>query len=101
MPDKNVLENLKKFKKLIETAYPVDKLILFGSYAKGKAKEDSDIDVAVVLKKKRLDNTKIEVDLKLKSLEIDPRIFPFVFSKEEFKKPSPLKEEIRKYGIII
>ena len=48
--DKNaVLEILRQFKIVLEEInIKVEKLILFGSYAVGTAKEDSDIDVVVV-----------------------------------------------------
>lgn len=45
----DAIERVKKFtKELIETGMPLDKVILFGSYAKNTQQEYSDIDVALV-----------------------------------------------------
>lgn len=44
-----VLEDVRQFYNRIKDNFPVKKMILYGSYAKGKARPDSDIDVAVVL----------------------------------------------------
>ncbi len=50
--NKNIINVVKKFRTVVETAgIPVEKMILFGSYAKGTAHSDSDIDIAVVSKK--------------------------------------------------
>ena len=51
MDKKAALEVLSRFKKAIESrAVKVDKLILFGSYATGANREESDIDVVVISK---------------------------------------------------
>jgi len=49
MGQKDVIEKLKKYKFLISDHFDIDKMVLFGSYAKGKQREDSDIDVAVIV----------------------------------------------------
>jgi uncharacterized protein len=49
MDQKAVLRILSRFKKAIETQnVKVDRMVLFGSQATGKAREDSDIDVLVI-----------------------------------------------------
>jgi len=42
------IESVKKYAERVRHDFDVKKVILFGSYAKGTAREDSDIDVAVV-----------------------------------------------------
>ena len=42
-----ILEFLKKHKENLKTDFGVTKIGLFGSYARGDAKENSDIDIAV------------------------------------------------------
>jgi predicted nucleotidyltransferase len=45
------VEAIRKFKKALERKnIKVDKIVLFGSYAKGTQKDGSDIDVAVISK---------------------------------------------------
>ncbi len=47
--DRKILENLKVFKNTLETmGIRSSRIILFGSYASGKEKRDSDIDVVIV-----------------------------------------------------
>lgn len=45
---KNLKEELEKFKFKLSKKIPVDKMIFFGSYAKGKAHRYSDIDLIIV-----------------------------------------------------
>ena len=49
MDKKSVLEIISAFRKAIESeGIKTDKLILFGSYATGEYREDSDIDIVVI-----------------------------------------------------
>ena len=49
MGQETVLATVKKFKNALESInIRVDQLILFGSYAEGTAREDSDIDLVVI-----------------------------------------------------
>ena len=49
MDKEKVIERVKQYSDLVRQNFRVKKIILYGSYAKGSAKKDSDIDVAVVL----------------------------------------------------
>src|SRR6266536_2643292 len=42
-----ILEKLRQYKPELQRKYPVSKLGVFGSYARGEATIDSDIDIAV------------------------------------------------------
>ena len=54
--DKKTITDLTQFKKRVSKNYPIDKLILFGSQASGKAGPNSDIDLLIVSPKfKNLD----------------------------------------------
>ncbi len=89
---------LRKFAALVRVEYSSkSELILFGSFAKGKNRKWSDIDVAIILPK-IVDRLKSEIDLRLKSLVIDKRINPFIFTQKELQENSPLIWEIKKYG---
>jgi len=56
MTKNEILNELSKNKSYIEQKFEVDKIGLFGSYAKGKQTEDSDIDIYVEFKHKTFDN---------------------------------------------
>jgi hypothetical protein len=44
----NIIKKLKHFEKEIRKEINLDKFILFGSYARGNQREDSDLDVILV-----------------------------------------------------
>jgi predicted nucleotidyltransferase len=47
---KNIMEELDVIKDIIINTIPVEKIYLFGSYAYGTPKDDSDLDIYVVMK---------------------------------------------------
>ena len=51
-----ILNTLKEHKSYIQKEFEVDKIGLFGSYAKEKQTEDSDIDIYVEFRHKTFDN---------------------------------------------
>ena len=80
----------------IETAY------LFGSFAKGKSNQDSDIDLALIFK--NLDDSKrfdIQVQLMILASQIDTRIEPHPISHDDFYSGNPFVVEIKRTGIEI
>ncbi|NPA81358.1 MAG: hypothetical protein GXO31_01990 [Epsilonproteobacteria bacterium] len=56
MTKEEILQFLKDNKSYLQSKFSVEKIGLFGSYAKNKNKEDSDIDFYVILKNRTLDN---------------------------------------------
>lgn len=56
MTKDEILNKLSKNKSYIVRNFEVEKIGLFGSYAKGKQTEDSDIDIYVEFKHKTFDN---------------------------------------------
>ena len=72
---------------------------MYGSYAEGTPREDSDIDVAVVLESVDDDFLKSETKLYRLKRDIDPRIEPVLL--EEKNDKSGFLEEILKMGKII
>ncbi len=56
MTKNDILDKLKKEKEYIQKTYAVDKIGLFGSYAKDTQTEASDIDIYVEFKHKTFDN---------------------------------------------
>lgn len=80
----------------------VSKVILFGSHAKGMAKPDSDIDLAVISSQFGQNNLKEMILLRKLALEIDSHIEPLPFSPCDLDdRYSTLSQEIKKYGVLI
>lgn len=92
---------VKKYaEKLKKEKYPFSAIYLFGSYSLGKANKDSDIDVAVISDKLKKNWNRNEDMLWEYTIDIDSRIEPIGFTKEEFKnKFDPMIKEIREKGI--
>jgi len=97
MDKTNVIGIVRQYAELVNSAFEPKKIFLFGSYAKGNYKEDSDIDIAVVLKD--FENV-IDIQLELMKLrrKIDNRIEPHPFREQDFEQSNPLASEILKYG---
>ena len=72
----------------------------YGSYARGKARSDSDIDVAVISKNFGKDRVEEEMTLPVKG-KIDPRLEPIPISSESYQNNTwvPLIYEIKEKGI--
>ena len=90
---------VKQYADLVRRNFKVKKIILYGSYLKDGAREDSDIDVAVVLG--RVDGDFLALEAKRFQLrrEIDSRIEPVLL--EESNDKSGFLEEVLKTGEII
>ena len=56
MTKEYIINLIKTDKEMLSNRFGVEKIGLFGSYVKGTATEESDIDFYVVFKKKTLDN---------------------------------------------
>lgn len=92
----------KYAKKLRAKNYPFSAIYLFGSGAKGKRSEWSDIDVAVISDKLKKDWNRNEDILWKYTIEVDSRIEPIGFTVKDFQNSfDPMVSEIKKYGIKI
>ncbi|KKQ92629.1 MAG: polymerase, beta-like protein region protein [Candidatus Woesebacteria bacterium GW2011_GWA2_40_7] len=93
----------KDFVRMVsENGIPVDSAYVFGSYAKGHAKTDSDIDVCIISRKFGKDYIKEMVDLRKIALKIDSKIEPIAFGVNDLNdKYSSLATEIRQSGILV
>ena len=93
--DKRINIAINQYIELIRKEYNgIEKAILFGSYAKNAERTESDIDLAN-------DEEKFDTQVQLMMLasQIDYRIEPHPFSKEEFYSDNPFAAEIKKTGI--
>lgn len=97
-----IVEKLKKFLDMVsESGLHIERAMVFGSYAKGKAGEWSDIDIALVSKdftgvrfydRKKLNRCLIKIDSRI---EIHP------FRPEDFNRDNFFVDQIIKEGIDI
>lgn len=100
---KNKINIIRRYIHLLkQKGIRVSNVILFGSYAKGTAKPDSDIDIAVISSQFGQDNLKEMMLLRKLAIKIDSHIEPLPFSPEGLKdRYSTLTQEILKYGMPI
>jgi predicted nucleotidyltransferase len=97
MDKREVIEIAERYARVVKSKFDYVKIVLFGSYAKGNFHENSDIDIAVVLKDY---NNLIDIQLDLMRLRrnIDSRIEPHPFREKDFEISNPIVHEIVKYG---
>jgi uncharacterized protein len=94
----NAISLSKKYlEKLRNNDIKITDAWLFGSYAKGLQKENSDIDLAVVLDEKEITFDK-EVKLMIIRNGEETIIEPHPFTKEEFDAGNPFVNQIIKNG---
>ena len=102
-------DKLNNFVNCVTKVFNVDKIILFGSYAKGNTHEYSDIDIALIscdLDSKHARWENIEHIMEKSNIEYDPDLQLIPFSKESFDNDadSPIGSfirEIKETGKII
>ena len=98
MDKSEILKISKKYAMAVKKKFDCFNIILFGSFAKGTNHEDSDIDIAVVIK--NFDNlTNTQVELMRIRRKIDSRIEPHPFRLDDFNYSNPVATEVLKYGI--
>ena len=98
--NKLIMEIVQKYVDKILENYNVEAIILFGSYAKGTEREDSDIDIAVVTDDIKTDVFDEEVKLMVLRRGIDYRIEPHIIRIQDYKeKNDPFIKEVINTGI--
>lgn len=102
MGPKKIQKSLNLFTKRVTEKYHPQQVLLFGSYARGKANEYSDVDIAVISSSFE----KIPEDKRFDALYdltagLRPDFHIFGFTPEEFDNLSPLisVSEAKEYGI--
>lgn len=89
--------SIQYLKKLKDNNIKFSDAWLFGSYAKGLQKDNSDIDLAIIL-----DETEKTFDTEVKLMVIrrgeETLIEPHAFTKDEFDKNLPIVNQIIKNG---
>ena len=97
--DGNIINIVKQYAELVKQYIPVSKILLYGSYARGNERTDSDIDVAVIVDKSPSDFLETETLLFKLRRQIDTRIEPVLIEKDYDK--SGFLDNILEYGIVI
>lgn len=102
--DQEVKELAMTYLELVSKAFFIQKMYLFGSYAKQSATQDSDIDIALVSN----DFEGIPYESLLKILfkmarNVDPIIEVIPLNKDEFENPDQgsVAVDIKKEGIVL
>ncbi|MBF8280484.1 MAG: nucleotidyltransferase protein [Candidatus Magasanikbacteria bacterium] len=95
---KNINEYIAALKK---DRLPIERVILFGSYAKGKQHRWSDIDLCIVSSKFKDAWRALQYLWSKRIYDSGITIEPVGFSKRDFKYPSSLIAEIKRTGIDI
>lgn len=97
-----IADHIKDYIKKIETDnISLDKVYLFGSYASGKQKDWSDIDVALVSKLFTGDLIDDKNRIRKITLKFDYLISPITFNTSDFNESNPFAREIINTGIRI
>jgi len=92
------IEEIKSYILPVVKKYPVEKVILFGSYARGDASDKSDVDL-IVESRGRLRNRKIFA-LGGELLGVLP-VRVDVYDILEIENPSAMYDNVQKEGIVI
>lgn len=94
--DQTVVEKVKQYADIVRQTIPVKRIVLYGSYARGCEKNNSDIDVAIIVD--RIEGDYLELSARLFELvgKIDLRIEPVLLNENSDK--SGFIESIMKYG---
>ena len=101
--DQSINQEIKRYIKILkDNKISVKKIILFGSFAKQKTHEFSDIDLAVISDQFGKDEIAEMMKLKKLSIRVSNRIEPIPLSEDYFSmKLHPLIGEIKKYGKVV
>ena len=95
-----IMEAIAEYISVISGEIAVEKVFLFGSYAKGTSHKNSDIDIAVYSKdfsaETRIDDMTYLLD---KTWGLDFDIQPFPFGADDYEDPVGILEEILKTGM--
>jgi len=104
---KGVEEILRMIKHEVQVSEPEATVILYGSYARGDNKPDSDLDLLILLDKDKVtreDEVKIKYPLYDIEIETGLIISPFLVTKHDWitrHKITPFYENVVSEGIVL
>ena len=101
MDKRTAFKIIKEYIKFLQkNKYEIEKAYIFGSYAKGNFNDDSDIDLAIIVKDLK-NSFRMQVNLMKLRRKFDTRIEPHPFNEKDFDISNPLVNEILNTGIKI
>jgi len=97
-----VIEEARHYADEVRRRLPVEKVYLFGSYAKGTADEESDVDVAFFLRDYG-GKTRFDIGVELLDFCLNYKVCfePLVFKTSEIERDNPFVNRILRTGIEI
>lgn len=82
-----VMDRIKTISQRLKKEYKAERVILFGSYAKGKATEDSDIDILIIAPTtERFFERMATVKRLIRDLRNGLAVAPIVLTKQEVEE---------------
>jgi predicted nucleotidyltransferase len=85
--NQEIFDRMKKISERLKKSYNAEKIILFGSYARGEETEDSDIDLLVIAPgKESFFERRASAKRLIRDLRNGLPIAPIVLTPEETKK---------------
>jgi len=100
MVNQGIINTVKQFVMLIPKEIGVKRAYLFGSFAQGKEREESDIDIAVIVENMPDFFSTQRMLMRLRR-KVDLRIEPHPIMEQDFNSSNPFAFEIEKTGIKI
>ena len=97
---------LQKIKQAVKTVEPDADIILYGSYARGQQRDDSDIDLLILVNEENLSyGYRKKVTYPLYKIELDTRIHisPFLYNKKKWEmyQVTPFYQTVKEEGIFL
>jgi predicted nucleotidyltransferase len=103
---KNISRKIKRIRDIIVENYQPDSIILFGSHARGKATEKSDIDILVISdKEKQLPRYKRGLEVRIKLAEVSAPKDVLFYSRDDIDRwkgvPHTFVDTIFNEGVVL
>ncbi|MCK4404171.1 MAG: nucleotidyltransferase domain-containing protein [candidate division Zixibacteria bacterium] len=94
---KDVIGRIRAISERLKKEYKAEKVILFGSYARGEATEESDIDILVIAPTtERFFERMTRVKRLIRDLRNGLPVAPLVLTKQEVEKRIKIKDQFIK-----
>ena len=99
LSQQQAIDVVREYKRVISRRFSTEpKVMLYGSYSKGYARPESDIDVAVIVPSFEGDWLEQSAKISLDAIKLNVLIEPVLMEQDE---PSPLYRDVMRTGIPI